>query len=641
MSSFVAAMDSRIRGENGAMCLAQSGNALLSLFYRLVRDLDDASLETLYNAALAEANATANTAALADLIVLVFQTRYCRGGKGEKRLFYTLFALLVKTIGMETAQALLPLVPEYGSFKDLLALQEVSAALTEPALAVMADALRTDEAELETALKEKRTPKLSLSGKWAPRENGAYDKKSGAASKLARLMYPAISKPSAARKYRKLVASLNGALATPEVLMAAGRYAEIKFAGVGSLCLQRHRKAFLNETCKGKVASAMEETGNRHPNDADRVAARVHLREAMVKKGVKGKQLGPHEITAKLMAHRRGNVSTAERDLMQAQWVAIRKGVEETLAKAAEQRDAEVLLAAAPSTAAASGTADALASVAALKAALPKSVNLGKLVPLVDVSGSMHGTPMEVAIAMGILVSELTSAEFKDRVLTFESRPNWVGLSGCADIADKVSTVQSADWGGSTDFAAACERILDVAETHKLSPDSIPDLIVFSDMQFDEARGAHSYGFHTQRVSSWETHYERLERRFAEVGVAVCGQPYAPPQIIFWNLRGNAVGFPVAKDAPNTQLLSGFSPSLLKLVLTGAELVAEEEEVTMPDGTVKVKKSGPTPEQTLRAALDDEAYDAVRMKLSALTSGPLAAYSFAKEEAGFELVDLQ
>ena len=80
MSSFVAAMDSRIRGENGAMCLAQSGNALLSLFYRLVRDLDDASLETLYNAALAEANATANTAALADLIVLVFHQRFDRRG---------------------------------------------------------------------------------------------------------------------------------------------------------------------------------------------------------------------------------------------------------------------------------------------------------------------------------------------------------------------------------------------------------------------------------------------------------------------------------------------------------------------------------------------------------------------------------
>ena len=34
--------------------------------------------------------------------------------------------------------------------------------------------------------------------------------------------------------------------------------------------------------------------------------------------------------------------------------------------------------------------------------------DLGKLVPLVDVSGSMGGTPMEAAIALGILVSELS-----------------------------------------------------------------------------------------------------------------------------------------------------------------------------------------------------------------------------------------
>ena len=38
-----------------------------------------------------------------------------------------------------------------------------------------------------------------------------------------------------------------------------------------------------------------------------------------------------------------------------------------------------------------------------LRAALPKPIDLGKLVPLVDVSGSMFGTPMEVAIALGIL----------------------------------------------------------------------------------------------------------------------------------------------------------------------------------------------------------------------------------------------
>merc|ERR1711977_309415 len=107
---------------------------------------------------------------------------------------------------------------------------------------------------------------------------------------------------------------------------------------------------------------------------------------------------------------------------------------------------------------------------------------------------------------------------------------------------------------------------------------------------------------------------------------------------------GNTVGFPVEADAPNTMLLSGFSPALLKLILTGSELgvvVEEEEAVVDVDGKVKaVKRSGPTPAETVRKALDDSAYDPVRMKLSELETGVFAEYSFVKEDGGFEMVDV-
>ena len=117
------------------------------------------------------------------------------------------------------------------------------------------------------------------------------------------------------------------------------------------------------------------------------------------------------------------------------------------------------------------------------------------------------------------------------------------------------------------------------------------------------------------------------------------GDAYACPRLIFWNLRGNTVGFPVAKDAPNVQMLSGFSPALLKLVVTGADLVAEEQEVVQSDGTVKVVKSGPTPEETYRAALDDRDFDVVRLKLAELEAGAFKDYTFVKEDMGFEVVD--
>jgi hypothetical protein len=273
-----------------------------------------------------------------------------------------------------------------------------------------------------------------------------------------------------------------------------------------------------------------------------------------------------------------------------------------------------------------------LEEVRALRAALPRgAIDLGKLVALVDVSGSMTGIPMQAAIGLGLLTAELTSEAFRNRILTFESKPSWVDLSHCSSLAEKVQATKRAPWGGSTDFKAALELILGVCEQHKLKPDEIPDLVVYSDMQFDAASPA-----------PWATQLEQLCARFAAVGTAVCGEAYAVPRIIFWNLRGNTRGYPAAADTPNTQMLSGYSPSLLKLVLTGADLVGDEVEVeeVLADGTTVVKKlvrEGPTPAQTVRAALDDEAFDAVRLALSGLGQGALAAYVFKKY--GFAIVE--
>ena len=399
---------------------------------------------------------------------------------------------------------------------------------------------------------------------------------------------------------------------------AASRWEEIKFGQVASLCLQRNRKAFLNEALKGKLSAAEELTGNRHPDDAARVAARAHLRECIAsRKGVKGKELGPHEIAKKCMQGRQA-LSTLESDLMNAQWASLRDGVREALTQAREASEARVMEVAAPGA--------SLDDLRALKAALSKSVDLGRLVPLVDVSGSMTGQPMEAAIGLGLLVSELTHPAFRDRAITFESDPKWVDLSASRGVLEKVRTLQGASWGGSTNFAAACELILEGCVRGKLTPDEVPDLIVFSDMQFDQAQAGYGYG--SRGVGArWETHFERLQRRFAEAGQAICGRPYAAPRIIFWNLVAS-VGFPAAGDTPNCMLLAGFSPSLLKLVLTGAELVAEEKVVTLADGTTKIVKEGPTPAETVRKALDDPNFDPVRVALAGVAEGRLAAYSF-------------
>ena len=471
MSAFLASMDlldSRTVTTNGDACLKKTNSSLLDLFFKLVRGLNAEELASLFSAAVTEAT---EPEAKADLIVLAFQTRATRGhGKGEKDLAYQLLKLGAKEFGEEPVAAVLGLLPLYGYWKDLVHLvasDDCPRALADKSEELLCEQLLADEAELAAATAEKRTPSLSLVAKYAPREGMKFDKGPlRLAKRLAQRLFGSANPAASARKYRKLCSSLNSQLCTTEVLMAAGRWEEIRFARVASLCLQRHRKAFLNEALNGVLTPAQDATGNRHPDDPARVAARLHLREAIVsKKGVQGKALMPHEIVQHCMG---GSLSTLEADLMNAQWASLRAGTLEVMRKAAELRDLQVLEAAAPAAAGlgsrfhpnfycdrsgmnpivgiryhlrgqnydiCQAEYDKLSAreqseyeaipppLAAFEWALPKHVNLGKLVALVDVSGSMSGTPMEAAIALGILVSELAAPTFRDRVLTFESVP--------------------------------------------------------------------------------------------------------------------------------------------------------------------------------------------------------------------------
>jgi hypothetical protein len=114
-----------------------------------------------------------------------------------------------------------------------------------------------------------------------------------------------------------------------------------------------------------------------------------------------------------------------------------------------------------------------------------------------------------------------------------------------------------------------------------MNSEEIPDLIIFSDMQFDVADNNHN------------THLKKAQKKFADKGLEC-------PRIIFWNLR-DATGLPAKSDDSNVILLSGFSQSLLKYVL-------EDEEV--------VEEVKPTPLETFLKIINDKRYDSVRELLS-------------------------
>lgn len=199
--------------------------------------------------------------------------------------------------------------------------------------------------------------------------------------------------------------------------------------------------------------------------------------------------------------------------------------------------------------------------------------DLSRTLVLSDVSGSMSGRPMEVSIALGLLVSSLAQDDFKDLVLTFESTPRFHHVQGDS-LYERVKNLQDAPWGGSTDFAAAFREILKIAQNAKLTTEQMPTrLIVISDMQFNYAD------------DNFETNYQVLKRDFTSAG-------YEVPQLVFWNVNGSTSDFPVHKGEARVSLVSGFSTAILKCVLTGEEL---------------------TPLQTVLNVVLDERYDRITL----------------------------
>jgi Mg-chelatase subunit ChlD len=212
---------------------------------------------------------------------------------------------------------------------------------------------------------------------------------------------------------------------------------------------------------------------------------------------------------------------------------------------------------------------------------------LSNMIAMVDVSGSMEGDPMHVAIALGIRIAE--KSVIGNRVLTFSSHPSWVNLEQCPDFVSKVETLQRADFGMSTNFAAALDLILEAIVANEMAPDDVQDmvLVILSDMQMDRS----------DRTNK-STLYNYMRKKYEETGIRVHGFPYKPPHILFWNLRSTS-GFPCIASETNTSMMSGFSPSLLNVFCS--------EGITALQGC--------TPWSILQKSLEHDRYQILQNKL--------------------------
>ena len=184
--------------------------------------------------------------------------------------------------------------------------------------------------------------------------------------------------------------------------------------------------------------------------------------------------------------------------------------------------------------------------------------SIERIIPVVDVSGSMgckvgenpNLTCMDVAISLGIYISERSEGSFKDAFITFSQNPKLQYLKG--NLRQRLGQLQSADWGMSTNLQSVFELILRQAKHHNISEDMMPTkILILSDMQFNSAIS-----------DSNLTAQGMIKQMYEDAG-------YKLPDVVFWNLNASNSNFPVKFNESGTALVSGFSPSILKSILGG------------------------------------------------------------------------
>lgn len=296
------------------------------------------------------------------------------------------------------------------------------------------------------------------------------------------------------REYRKTVVALRKALNILEQNMSQQTWEKVEYSALPSQAMIKHRQAF-------------------YRNDQEKYQGFL---DSLVKqeKGVKvnSGSLYPYQLVEKVIGgYYSSRVSQQDRVLYDQMWNALPNRVE--------------------------GAENSIA--------------------VVDVSGSMTGTPMNVAISLGMYVAERNEGVFHNHFITFSDRPQLVEIVG-KDFTEKVQNIEKADWGMSTNLERVFELILNTAIKNNTPQEELPTrLFIISDMQFNAC----------VRVNGKEeTFFQSMKRKFEQHG-------YKLPKVVFWNVNGSyGQQSPVTKDTPDTMLVSGFSQNIFKSILESSSV---------------------------------------------------------------------
>lgn len=290
------------------------------------------------------------------------------------------------------------------------------------------------------------------------------------------------------KEYRKTLSKLRKQIGIVETLVTEGRWGEIELDKVPGVALKRYSTLF-NE----KIPTKME----------DFFAEAERALEAGEKSNLKTNTLYPHDILSDVFSR---NIDSKQGDLL---WKS-----------------------------------------------LPDYVKGHGVLSVIDASASMgsferKGSPMNIAMSLGLYTSERLSDAFKDHYINFNDAHNTKMLKFIGnDLLSKCNSLNRRDWGWSTDVQAVFDLVLRTATKNNLTQEDMPkSIVIFSDMEFN------SCGENTNLVEA--------QRKFADAG-------YVLPNLVFWNVESRNDQSPVQADSSGAVLVSGYSPVTLQFVLSGA-----------------------------------------------------------------------
>ena len=184
-------------------------------------------------------------------------------------------------------------------------------------------------------------------------------------------------------------------------------------------------------------------------------------------------------------------------------------------------------------------------------------------IAVVDVSGSMSGQPMEVAVSMGAYIAEKAHGPFANHFITFSAQPELVKFEG-VDVVDKFNRCVRADWGMNTDLKAVFNMLFDTAVKNHIKQEDMPERIyIFSDMQFDRCVTNGTSYYHYASQSDIDTMMEAEKKKWVRYG-------YKLPSVIFWNVNA-AFKNNIPAIGEGFSYVSGFSPVMIETILSGKD----------------------------------------------------------------------